>query len=638
MLRLVAALTLIVCLSMAATGREKWRWPVPLDPAVSSNFCEYRDGRFHAGIDVRTFGREGVPCIAVADGWISRVRAASRGYGKALYLTLDDSTQVVYGHLSEFAPPLEDTLLAAQMRDTTYLVDIPMPRGRFRVQAGDTIAYSGSTGTQAPHLHLEVRDRHERPIDPFGTDLALDDSVRPLLSRVVFVPLTAQSRVAGRCLPWGIAPRRIDEGRYVIDDTLRLRGPVGVAASVTDRVNAESGKLAPHILEVHADGDMRARIVLNRFSFEQSGEVDHLYHAGVLRARGVTLFQIWDTGGSPFDAAWTAGGTLPVDSTRVHRGRVTARDAAGNATDVEFVFVFGTFPPRQHENLRMRRDLTVELGGAFFHDGFASIPRRPMTGSEFRTDDEPPVLLEARHLGRAVQPLAAFADDDTAALWVAGLAGGEDRDLRFPAHGLNVRVPGKAVRSDAVMYVRGLDDSARKLDGLKRLSRPVRIGPVGWVLHGALGVHIDFKAPQPGQGIYRYDDYRRSWSYLVSTPDSTGWQASSDRPGVFAVFRDDSPPKVGRPALVRERSWAAGKPAREIRIPIADAGSGFDESRTRIFVGGARCMFRWDFVRKKLVVPLHGASIIGRQSVRVVAFDRSGNRSTRHATVNTGTP
>jgi murein DD-endopeptidase MepM/ murein hydrolase activator NlpD len=81
-----------------------WRWPVPLDRAVSSNFCEYRDGRFHAGIDVRTFGQEGIPSIAISDGWISRMRAGSRGYGKALHLTLPDSTQIVYGHLSSSRP------------------------------------------------------------------------------------------------------------------------------------------------------------------------------------------------------------------------------------------------------------------------------------------------------------------------------------------------------------------------------------------------------------------------------------------------------------------------------------------------------------------------------------------------------
>jgi hypothetical protein len=107
---------------------------------------------------------------------------------------------------------------------------------------------------------------------------------------------------------------------------------------------------------------------------------------------------------------------------------------------------------------------------------------------------------------------------------------------------------------------------------------------------------------------------------------------------VFAVFRDDSAPELGKPALAHELSWATGRARREIHVPVSDTGSGFDESRTRVYVAGVRRMFRWDFVGKKLVVPLHDSSIIGGQSVDVIAYDRNSNRSTRHATVNTGAP
>ena len=39
-------------------------------PAVSSNFCEYREGHLHAGIDVRTYGREGIECVQIEAGQI----------------------------------------------------------------------------------------------------------------------------------------------------------------------------------------------------------------------------------------------------------------------------------------------------------------------------------------------------------------------------------------------------------------------------------------------------------------------------------------------------------------------------------------------------------------------------------------
>ena len=183
-----------------------------------------------------------------------------------------------------------------------------------------------------------------------------------------------------------------------------------MAATVNDRVNAESGRLAPHALEVQADGALRSRIVMNRFSFDHQVEVDHLYDAGLLRAHEVLLFQIWNTGASPFDTTWVDGGALPVDSTRVHHGRVLARDAAGNEAHVDFVFACGSFRPGAHENERARRDLTVELDGAFFQDCFAAIPMRAAE----RAGSDPPaasvIFLEAKHLGTAVRPLAAYAD------------------------------------------------------------------------------------------------------------------------------------------------------------------------------------------------------------------------------------
>jgi hypothetical protein len=633
---------IIVLLSLYAASAgsgagQYWRWPVPLDRAVSSNFCEYRDGRFHAGIDVRTFGQEGIPCVAVADGWISRIRAGSRGYGKALHLMFDDSTQIVYGHLSEFAPALEDTLYAAQMRDTTFGVDFRVPSTRFRVSAGDTIAYSGMTGSTAPHLHLEVRDARDRPIDPFGTALAIPDGLKPSILRVVFVPLTAGSRVNGRCLPWGAAPKRSGDGRYAIEDTLHVTGRVGVAVTVNDRVNAESGRLAPHALDVYADDGMRARIAMNRFSFDRQVEVDHLYDASVLRARGVTLFQIWNTGASPFDTTWVDGGALPADSSRVHIGRVRAHDAAGNSTDVEFVFACGSFAPREKENERARRDLTVELEGAFFQDGFAAIPTRAAQ----RAGDKGPasvIFLDAKHLGAAVRPLAGYADGDTATLWVAGLPRLLDRDVRFPAHGVRLGLPAAALAGDVVVYARGADAYRRNYNDIVCVTRPVRVGPIGWVMNAPVTVHIDRPHPQPNEAIYRFDDYRRSWSFMTSLTDSTGYTARTDRPGVFAVFRDGAPPKIGKPSAGRVRSWATGAARRELRIPIDDEGSGFDEPRCVVRVGGVRQLVRWDFVRKKLIVPLHDTSIIGKQPVSVIAFDRSGNRSSRRATVDTGTP
>ena len=79
------------------------RWPLDLDTRyLTSNFMEYRSGRFHAGLDLKTQSRSGFAARAVEDGTIVRVRAEYSAYGRAIYLLGDSGRTYVYAHLSRF--------------------------------------------------------------------------------------------------------------------------------------------------------------------------------------------------------------------------------------------------------------------------------------------------------------------------------------------------------------------------------------------------------------------------------------------------------------------------------------------------------------------------------------------------------
>ena len=55
---------------------------IPLE--VAGSFSEVRTNHFHSGIDFRTGGKEGEPVYAIADGYVSRIKISSTGYGKAV--------------------------------------------------------------------------------------------------------------------------------------------------------------------------------------------------------------------------------------------------------------------------------------------------------------------------------------------------------------------------------------------------------------------------------------------------------------------------------------------------------------------------------------------------------------------------
>jgi trigger factor len=86
----------IIVLALVAAGPvSPYTWPLDLPRIVTSSFGEYRGGRFHAGLDLRT-GGIGKEEKAPLNGYVSRVRCSPSGYGKAVYLRLEDGNTAVF--------------------------------------------------------------------------------------------------------------------------------------------------------------------------------------------------------------------------------------------------------------------------------------------------------------------------------------------------------------------------------------------------------------------------------------------------------------------------------------------------------------------------------------------------------------
>ena len=95
----------IIHLAFFLWGQNKTDFVSPLDLpfSLSGTFGEPRSTHFHAGIDIKTQGKEGWEVKSIAPDYISRIRVSLAGYGKALYLDHPDQTSSVYAHLKKFA-------------------------------------------------------------------------------------------------------------------------------------------------------------------------------------------------------------------------------------------------------------------------------------------------------------------------------------------------------------------------------------------------------------------------------------------------------------------------------------------------------------------------------------------------------
>ncbi|HDL17610.1 MAG TPA: hypothetical protein ENH29_00985 [Bacteroidetes bacterium] len=72
---------------------QNYLWPTDAGHNLTSSFAEFWSGHFHAGIDIKTWGREGYKVFATRSGYVWKVRISPFGYGRVIYPARCNSNQ-----------------------------------------------------------------------------------------------------------------------------------------------------------------------------------------------------------------------------------------------------------------------------------------------------------------------------------------------------------------------------------------------------------------------------------------------------------------------------------------------------------------------------------------------------------------
>lgn len=154
---------------------------------VTGNYGEIRPNHFHAGLDLRTDPCKHLPIYSIQDGYISRIKVSTYGYGKVIYITHPGGYVSAYAHQHHFADKIEKYMRKKQEEQETFELELYPAKDELIIKKGEVIGYTGNTGgSQAPHLHFEIRDeKTEAPLNPFlYFDLA--DSIVPAVEGLYF--------------------------------------------------------------------------------------------------------------------------------------------------------------------------------------------------------------------------------------------------------------------------------------------------------------------------------------------------------------------------------------------------------------------------------------------------------------------
>lgn len=297
----------------------------PIQPgganSLSGGLGDLRPNHFHAGLDIRTGGREGLDVHAAADGYISRIAVFTGGYGNVIFIKHPNGLTTVYGHLKALKDTLGTYLREQQYQKKTFEIDLRPQPGQFPVRQGDVVAASGNTGgSGGPHLHFEIRDAKDNLINPLLYGFSeIQDNVPPYFERIALKTMTPTSRINGEYQRVSYAPTRQPDGSYTITKPITASGLVGLEVLAYDKTSGSPYRNGISCLEIRLDGREVFAYNMNSFPNEQTRFMN--IHEN---------YEVEQMTGQRYHRAYVADGNIlnlyKMQSNAAYRGRLPLLD------------------------------------------------------------------------------------------------------------------------------------------------------------------------------------------------------------------------------------------------------------------------------------------------------------------------
>ena len=257
-------LALFFLITSTTNSQNSGEYPLEIPILLSGTFGELRPNHFHAGIDIKTQGREGFKVYSIGDGYVSRIQITHGGYGKALYIKHDNGQSSVYAHLQKFSPKIQKIVKEIQYSKESYTFRIYPSKDEVRISEKELIGFTGNTGgSDGPHLHYELRDEKDRPVNPFNfKNYTVKDTIPPVFLGLYYKNLSEQSNFKE------IKTKKINNNLF-ISDTLYADESIGFGINSYDRMNNTWNKMGLTNIKANIDGNKVFNMNLNSFSYDE---------------------------------------------------------------------------------------------------------------------------------------------------------------------------------------------------------------------------------------------------------------------------------------------------------------------------------------------------------------------------------
>ena len=329
------------CFSQAEYPLDYFRNPLDIPIILASNFAELRSNHFHSGLDIKTELRQGLNVYTAAEGYVSRIKISYYGYGKALYVTHPNGYTTVYAHLRNFSPKLEKYIKQCQYQKESYEVEVFPGPDELPVTKDEVIAFSGNTGgSTAPHLHFEVRDNQERPLNPmlFGVDIK--DTKPPYVTKVYAYAKDENSLVnhSNNKVELRLIPN--PNGSYTTEK-VEAFGAIGFGIASFDKADTAPNIYGLYNIETFLNGNKTLEIDFNRFSFDETKHINRFIDYELFKTKKSSIQKLFVQKGNPLSLFKSVenDGYVNIEDGTSSVYKIRIQDYRGNETWVTIPIV-----------------------------------------------------------------------------------------------------------------------------------------------------------------------------------------------------------------------------------------------------------------------------------------------------------